>query len=583
MTDAPQSRKDSALSTLEAIRSAIEAENVEAAAEQVSRLKDVVADWQRQNRVRNARAWLDEALEADLLTFNTGMAEQHLERWQDAIQATDPNQSNPELDLYRTRVEERVNKKRSALHVRGVVSHCEELFAEAGELERGPNPPDPDFVLKNYYEKARNIAEAAQAENANSPELDVLARRAGRLRMDKLMAANVFRRAIQKDEYIEALNDLDQLPNEFTIPRYTIENPDSSPRKAVFENMVSISKARAEINGMTRRFAEQQVDVAMGEADTLLAAHTPQEAIDLLAKQDHLKPYLDLESRTRFDELQQRARLAQANKERAESLAQQAQQLSNEDPLAAWDTYAEATNLYEWATPLPAARNAVIQALVHQLETRIEQADRAFDERRMEDVRTITRNIQAQYANKSSELDPLIERAVELEDMTNQYDDYLRNANEIHKQVKELVWQDAVAANDLLSQLESFPDIVLEAFPELYQTRAQVNQRLNADNTYAQLYNRLFNTNPTEVMSAIEDANDALAEYDNDSRFASLERALKIHLAFIKAMEQVESGNGPAVLEALRSVATAEGHPDQEAAQQLVAQIRTQQNDGDSD
>jgi len=261
--------------------------------------------------------------------------------------------------------------------------------------------------------------------------------------------------------------------------------------------------------------------------------------------------------------------------EQAEAQSQQAIDSAEENPQSAWNSYATAYHTYQWIPSLNRAREVVVSALLEQLKQQVSQAEEAFNNRNMEEVRTIVKKAQADFSQKDSSLDELMARLTELDEMTHQYDRYIADASTILREVKETIWEDPTAANDLLSQVEGFPDIVLDSFPEVYDLRDQVNRRLNADFTYKNLYNVLFSTEKEEVIGSIEEAQNATEEFPNDSRFAGLHKALQIHLAYLSAQAEHANGNIQKALELLTPIATANNHPDQENAARLIEEINT--------
>ena len=86
-----------------------------------------------------------------------------------------------DLDQYQERVDQRILQKKTDLQVRGVTAHCEDLWRSAKELEHGDQPPRPEFLLENYYTKARDMATAAHGEYPDEAKLDGLFQKAERL------------------------------------------------------------------------------------------------------------------------------------------------------------------------------------------------------------------------------------------------------------------------------------------------------------------------------------------------------------------------------------------------------------------
>ncbi len=168
--------------------------------------------------MHKARLWLDDALKADLLTFDIGTAHDYLQKWSEA---SDNPDENPELADYRHRVEMRAKQKNEALLVRGVISHSNEILEQAETLERGNEPPAPSFILREYYEKVRNIVLSARAEHDKNSELEQLVQRVERLHQHKETASILYSMALESQKYSNALNNLAQFPSDFLVPRFT--------------------------------------------------------------------------------------------------------------------------------------------------------------------------------------------------------------------------------------------------------------------------------------------------------------------------------------------------------------------------
>lgn len=150
----------------------------------------------------------------------------------------------------------------------------------------------------------------------------------------------------------------------------------------------------------------------------------------------------------------------------------------------------------------------------------------------------------------------------------------MNTATEILTQVKDLLWRDAAGANELLSQVESYPEIVQDAFPELYDLRVKVNQRLSADQIYGRLYGLMFSHNLDEIRQGITQTNDAAGEFTDDNRFPNLAKGLQLHAAFLAAQQQYNAGQPDKALQLLAQVISASGHPDYMDAVELANTIR---------
>lgn len=560
-------QKDTSLELIEKLKVAVDSEQIDTAADYLAQLQRHITDWRKSSQIQEARLWLDEALAGELLVFNGEQARRYLEQWRSAHD----DENTAEIDAYEVRVREQSQRKQAVIHVRGVMSHCDELLEQAAELEKSSSPPNPQFLIENYYSKVLDIATAAKAEIRSSPELDVLQRRVEQLHGHKVTAARIYPVALEDDKYTDALTDLDKLPVDMLIPRFVLVGGDD--RRTTFSNMVMHDDARTEIRRQAQTWAEAQAKRVMQSAQAAMDAHQPEEAVEELGAADQWAQLLTPETRITLSDVRQRATTILQSKQKAHELAQQAAQIAPEDDFQAWTIYGQARALYESLDELADTKQTILEQMRKTLNRMVKQADKAFQERNMERVRELYQRGQSQYAEVDASLAAPLERLTEFNEMTQQYDEYLQTANSLYKQVRDLLWQDSVGANDILTQLESYPDIVLEAFPDLYDTRQQVNERLSADTLYGDLYPKLFADSADEVRAAFEETKAAVEDYPGDSRFPVLRDALNMHLYFINAQQKLQAGKQDEAVEALRAVAGVNGHPDQERAQKLLNDI----------
>ncbi len=571
------SRKDRALQLLDQIRAELDTENIQNAVLQADLLYKHLHDWQKTQHIQSARAWLDEALQNELLAFNADAARQHLTKWEQSVES-----DHPELTQYRQRVEKHIAQKAATLQIRGVIAHCDELFVKAKELELGKEPPHPDFVLSQYYAKALDIVLAAQAEHKNQAELDALQQKTQRLYDNKEAAKAVYEMALEQKKYTSALHNLNSLPADFLVPRFTSTEDSLGNIRLIFQGMITLTEARTEIETLARAHAAAATHQALAAATTYLDAHSPQQAVETLELSENITRFLDTELKTQLTQLQQQAKIDLHNQHTAEQQLEEANRLTAENPLKAWDTYAQAYQTYQWVNGVRMTRQTILKALQTQLSEQIQTAENAFQQRQIQQVRQMAQQADAQYGNKDATLDTLLEKFAELHEMTNRYEEYVATATDIFNQVKELLWQDAAGANELLSQVESYPEIVLEAFPNLYDVRLKVNQRLNADQIYSQVYNLMFSQNLDDIREGVNQANEATTEFIDDGRFPNVVKGLQLHAAFLAAQQQYTAGQPDKALQLLAPIVAAAGHPDYAAAIELANTIRNTNTDATS-
>lgn len=566
----PLSYQDRALELLNTLRQSVESGDITNSAEQLGRLTRLLNDWQKTEVISRAREWFNDALQGELLTFNVEVARTHLKNWRATL---NEGEDSAELDDYQRQIEDFIRRKARALEIRGVMAHCDELLAKGHELERSEAPPKPAFVLSNYYQKALDIAQAARNSQQKDAELDILIQKIERLLAHKQSALNIYKSALQDERYVSALADLESLPPDMLVPRFVLGEDTAGKRALNFHSMLGIAAAREEILTLATAWAQKQAQNAISQANTQLHNHQPQSALAAFDALESYQNFLTPTDKQTITELQTRAQNEIRQWERAEKFCEQATALVEEDPLGAWNTYVEAYNTYQWAPSLAPTREAVIKGLRTELEGAIIQAETAFNNKDMERVRHIVANAQYLYTSKDPSLDELLQRLTDFNDLADQYETYIQNATETMGQIRDILWRDAVAANDLLSQLESYPDIILDAFPDLPNLRAKVNERLNADSDYNQLYTQLFADDIVSVREALQEAQNAAQIYEDDTRFPALIRALDVHLIFLNAKLQQAAGKVTKAVELLQQVAAADNHPDQDDAIALLDQL----------
>lgn len=573
MSNLPDSQHEKAYALLDEIRASLETDALDDAVAHVTTLAEQLAEWQRNETLQNARSWLEAALQDDLLAFDVTVARTYVRKWAEAS----ASEENLELADYQARVEKRAEDKATALMVRGVIAHCDEILAQASTLETGTEAPAPSFMLKQYYTKAKAIALSARADRNNNPELEQLVQRVERLHNNKETASMVYGMALENQKYSNALHNLDQLPDSFLIPRFTSTELDDKTVRLHYQGMVQKNAAREELLGFAQMWASKMTVSAIADAQQFMDAHEPQEAVDKLDLGENIEKYLTAETKAELASAQTNAKTQLRNREKAEERAEKAPVLVADDPLAAWDEYTAAVALYQWADGLDEARTTALKGMRSRLKGMLREADAAFHQMRdMERVREIATRARAQFSEKDDSLADLLAEFNNFEEMTRSYENYIDTGNQILTQVKNVLSEDAVAANDLLTQVESYPEFVLEAFSDLYDLRSRVNQRLNADQTYNRLYRALFNEAMAEVQTALEETNTAVSEFSSDGRFGSLENWLKYHMAFLSAQQAYQNGTNEQALQLIKPVLGHPEHPDYDDAVAMQRQIQAQ-------
>jgi hypothetical protein len=566
---------------MDQLRAALENDNLSGAMHQVKQLTEHMQSWERTERIAEARRMLDSVLQEDVLAFDGTAANQQLERW---ASATEGDEEPPELQRYRQRIQERIQERQRELQIAGVQARSESLVTQANELERSQQAPHPNFLMEQYYQKALNIVLTAQAEYPDHTALEQLAQRMERVQQQKESAMVLYELALLNDKYSNALHNLEQIPADALIPRFALLDDASGERNLNYQGMVAVPNAKSEITALARRWAAATLQKKLQDAEQHLHLHNPQEAVNLLDVSQNVSQFLDEEQRGQLQAAKTRAAEQLRNLERAQELLANAEKLVESDALQAWDQLAQAEQIYRWVDDLPQVREAIVGALRDQLQDTLNEMDRIFqDDRDMATVRQMARQAQQQYANKDESLEPILERIADYDAMAQEYEQYVENGHGILREVQAVMHDDAVAANELLSQLEAFPEFVLEAFDNIYTLRTRINQRLNADQAYSRLYPALFAEDSAEVAQAVEETREVGQEFAEDGRFPALVQALQYHQAFLAAQQQFVNGAPEQALQLLTPVLNAPNHPDAKRAQALQQQILQSRSDPEED
>lgn len=559
-------RRDHALKLLDQIRAELENDQIENSILQLDTLRQHMQQWRDKRHLEDAKTWLNDALQDDVLAFNADLAQQHLTRWR-AIKADDE-----QLQDYEKRVATAIEKRTTALKIRGVIAFCDELLKRAQELEQQTDPPDPDFIIQQYYRKANGIAEAALQEQSDHEDLEILVRRTQRIYEQKLIAASIYAMVLEDQKFTGALNNLDGLPDHNPIPRFTRHEDLPGQHNLRFHSMIPLEQARGEIRHLAQEHAINITQKAIQTAQQQLEAYNPDTALETLDLSENLRRFLPDEISETFKQIRSQAQTDSESKARAEAQAEQARQMAVDNPPVAWDHYARAYHLYRWVDGLREIREIILKTLQKQLKQQLTEAENAFNAHQMDRVQEMVADAQHMYQNKDTSLDDLLTQFAELNQMVGRYRELLAQGQQTIESVRRMIQQDTIGASELLGQVEGYPELVLEALPDVQTLRQHINHRLAADHTYNQLYQRLFFEDTRLINDAIQETNRAITDYSDDKRFPVLERALRLHLDFLNARGQAAT-KPQQTRDTITPLLSMPEHPDHEAARALMAQI----------
>ncbi|GAB4339081.1 MAG: hypothetical protein Kow00117_20220 [Phototrophicales bacterium] len=335
--------------------------------------------------------------------------------------------------------------------------------------------------------------------------------------------------------------------------------------------MVTIDVAQKELEALGRQWANSRVGTLLQHIHDHLTGFRPQEALKLLRGRKRIERFTETPIRDKLLQLEAQAESDLERLERAEQQAQRALRLMQENPLGAWEMYAEAQTTYAGAPSVVEARMMILSRLTNNLKAQIAEAEKAFDAKQMRRIGEIYREARADYSDKAPELEALLSRLEEIDWQARTYLEYLDSASQLLEQLRLVVWEDVSAAGEMLNRLEEYPAIVLDELSGLSDIRATVRQRLNVEMIYNRLYQLMLSDSVEEVEQAINTAQD----HADDPRFRQLIPMLEAHMTYLNAHLEYDLGQLKQALIMFEEVGAYEGHPDQPDANRFADEIRT--------
>jgi hypothetical protein len=561
MTESSSDERQRALQLLEQVRVALNESDLLEAGQQLDSLQKHLVEWKRSN----ARVQLDAALNDDLLLLNVDVAKRYLQEWESSLGA---DETREDLEQYQGRVQQRIQEKQTDLQVRGITAHCNDLWQKAAESEASDQPAHPDTLLTENYTKARDLVAVAHAEHAGNAGLEILLQKATRLRENKVIARGIYQIAIGAERHTDALDELNKLASDALLPRYRVGRNETGA-VLVFDRMVPVDDTRDEIERLGRAWASNKLPGMLAAQDHL-QEYQPQAALDALQDRPRAERFLDEATLQKLIDLEQQATDDLDALARAEERAQEAVQLIAQDTVDAWNTYVAAYQIYAGAPSLNPTRQAIVEQMVVQMKQMDVEAEDAFAMKDMARVQQIYLTAQHNFSDKDTALDDRLERLAEIDWNAQRYLEYLQNATSMMGQIREMTREDVVSADEMLSRLNEYPDIVLEELTDLQAVRDLVSYHIKMENTYEQLNHLLTATDIAELQQGVI----AAEEYADDVRFSRLADHLQLHGIFLTAQRHHAAGDLEQALVQLQQVANADGHPDQAEAMRLATQTR---------
>lgn len=529
-------------------------------------------------QIEEARDWLDQSL----VGFSAGGAFDFERAEQMLVQLENADLSGAyteEIQNYRNKVGLLVARQRIGKKVKDVVDRCEELWQQAEKLATGERPLAPATLLRDYYEKALALAHDACSSYPDDPNLKQLVQEAETRRENKALAAQIYTSAVQGELFHKALNDLELVKPGQTVPRYKFVEDAGGVQREQYDGEVSVEVAREDLRSRAHRWAIKKKQEYLGNATKLLGQKDPLAARTVLEDRVKIDEFLEPGDRAEFQALEKQLNEELVKLGNAERRARQAQDELARDPLGAWQIYQQASGIYATAPSLEGVRQAILEALNHDLLAMIRQAETAFGNKDIEGVQALYDRAQRDYADKDITLDTKLSRLSVVAQEARDYIEKLALAQKQLEAIKQILdMGDTQAALAQLDLLEQFPRLVLDSLTELNDLRSRIESSSDADTTYDRLQ-KLLDLNEdqiAQVRRGVSSAAEWCEQHPDDGRFEQLYSDLRLHLAFLEARRELSVGHFDRALDLLKPLQSEPRHRDNSDALELIDLIYEQ-------
>jgi len=544
--------------------------------------------------VRHLQTQIDEELEAPLILVDTPYGEvlRFRDYLDEARQLIDESAEQREVDIrdwlaqwervivegatdpqYNRRVHrvsERIAREKQRLYVGQVRELCERIWAYAEEQKAQRIAPTTIVEIYKAAEDAANLALGRYPEDSILKTLDIDAKNK---RVREAVANQIKTSAVQEGEYERALADLNGLADDYEIPDYNFLNVGGQLTEQ-FTGRITVKRMREQLEKQAKDWALAKKDEYIADAELALADHNPLAAEKALDqnKVDRLFKFLT-QSAERGDvqRVQQRIRDEKRNLEAAEKLARDAQSKATIDPFEAWRLYEQAYAEYQWAEILRETRTTIVDEFRRRLHPLMNSAQKAFDERRINDLTAQVDAIVRQFRQLD---DPILEQQVE------RAQKWVLDAEEIERQKqnlgtqldrleRQLVNSDPEDLQIELDQLKLTFARVIGETPKFDNIAEKISLRQSAERQTEQIKKMLDEKDYARVEREVQKARTVRAEHPEDDVLRAAVDDLEVHYEFLKGQREMEAGQLDRAVEIFQRVQRMTGHRDRARAEEL--------------
>jgi hypothetical protein len=495
-----------------------------------------------------------------------------LEQWRQLV--SHGKRDNPhERRINRTH--EYVSAERQRLFVEVVQMQCEEIWRLTEQDQAKRIAP---LQIIERYKAAIDAAQLALGRYPDDSILKSLVSTAEIRRAHEALASQIKTSAVQEEEYGRALDDLDQLPDNYPVPDYMFTRIGSQIQEQ-FKGRITVRQMRDELTRQAREWALARKAEYVAAAELALAAFTPGAATAALEKSSRLYRFLQTADRNDILDVQRRIEDQKRRQDSADMLKAQAQAKATSDPFAAWrlyqDAYAELDDP-EWAKSYLRDTRSFIENLLRQnLADAMALLEKALADRRFTDVYAQANEIELKFQRFD---DPTIQqetaRAKTLSIEAQEIERARRAlAAELERLERQITNGDPQYLQNELDRLrQAYLSVAreVEAFDRISQ---QVALRQSIEVQVSSFKATLINDDYETVERELHRARAARIASPNDDALRLAEANLETHFKFLSGLREAEAGQFDRAAELFERVEKIAGHPDHLRAKQALEEL----------
>lgn len=492
-----------------------------------------------------------------------------------------------EIQQFRVRLDEISNHFRAMKKFEETKQACESLWAQEQDAIRQKTTPDK--ILNDIFYSAQSIAKEVAEKFPKSLALDGLKNDAVMRYQMARIRYEIKTTADREHDYRAALEKLDKIEDKETlIPWNDIRGDQLEP--------IPVRQAILEIEVQSRSYANDKAKEYLYLAKTELEdKHAPRLAREQIEKrkdlwglhpQDkiniELQKYLDEKIQPEIEKL-----------EKADSLVEQSRKIDN--LLQGWTLLDEALKTYAWIPVFDDAREQLIERMLHQAETKLEEAEQAYAafqsklnnsalgeaQARTSDARGLLERVK-DYAKAGV----LSQKALELSQKISSAQKFIEEVESKTTSLENLFAQKPAQVQSDLEDLlmnysnpqyaQKYGDL-LARFPRLQTLQARVQAFQDFENSLQELDETFIDSDLEQIASTLEKAHSILGDMKDKSRRERVNALIKKFQGrqeFLTGQQVLaDTGDMGEALKHLRKVAGYANHPDQQATQELLKRL----------